>query len=216
MPHRILKMCNIPTKLINAGKKKYFKKNDIVIHSGDLLDNIYILIKGKILVITNAINGSLAYDFLLIPPCVIGQTHAINKKEMTATLKCIEDVEVLQISLTDLLNILKCDNSIFMYLYKITFNLVENYSYQAREYATLSSEGRIACILSELAEVLGENVDNKIKINFKISHQFISNFTGVTRQTTINVLKKLKQRNIITVIDGYYYVNDLKALKNNV
>lgn len=214
MPNKIFKMSNVPKKLIDAGEKEYYKKNDIIIHAGDLLDSIYILVKGKIVVITYTLTGVMVYDFLLVPPCVIGQTHALNKKEMSATLKCIEDVEVLKISLSTLINILKSDINIVMYLYEITFKLVENYSYQAREYATLSSEEQIAHILVEFAEVLGEEIDGKIKINFKFSHQFIGDFVGVTRQTAITIFKKLKQRNIISKSNGYYYINNLAALKD--
>lgn len=214
MPHKIFTMQNIPEKLISAGEKKHFKNNDIFVHSGDMLDCIYILTRGNIVALTNSVNGSIAYDFLMVPPCIIGQTHAINKKEMSATLKCIGNVEVLKISLNDLMNIINSDIDILFYLYKMTLYLVECYSFQAREYATFSSEERIAHILIEFAEVLGIEANGKIKINFKFSHQFIGNFVGVTRQTTITIFKKLKQNNIISKSNGYYYINNLNALKD--
>lgn len=214
MPQKILKMDNIPEKLLKAGQKRYFKKNQIIIHAGDLLDHVYILVKGKILVLANSKQGSLIYDFLLVPQCIIGESYVINQEHITATFKCLSNVEVLMISKHTLLDMMESDFSITKYLYKITSSKFENIIKQAREYATLSAESRIILILIDFAEKLGENIDGRIKINYQLSHQFISDFVGVTRLTTINALRKLEQNNLITISDGYYYLDDIDALKN--
>lgn len=214
MANKIFQTNNIPKKLISAGEIISFKKNEIIIHPGDMLNNIYILVKGKIIVITNSANGSMVYDLLVVPPSIIGHTHLLNNKEMTATFKCIEDIEVIKISTDNLMNIIKSDFDVFMYLYQISFMLIEKYSFQAREYATFSSEERIVKILIEFAEVLGKEINGKIKIDFKLSHQFISDLVGVTRMTTLHALQKLEKMNIITISAGTYYINDFSALKN--
>lgn len=74
MYRKILKKDNIPEKLLNLGERKYLKKNEIIVNSGDILDNIYILVKGKIVAMTISINGSLIYNNLLLPYYIIGET----------------------------------------------------------------------------------------------------------------------------------------------
>lgn len=214
MSNKILKMDNIPEKLLNAGEIKYLEKNEILIHAGDVLDCIYILVKGKILVISNSKTGNMIYDFLYISPCIIGEVSVIKKIEIAVSFKCLDAVKVIKINKNVLINILKTDFDLIMYLYETTYNKFINIESQARENATLSSIDRIVKMLVEFSELLGTDIDGKIKINYKLRHQFISDFLGVTRLTTMNALKKLEQNNLITISNGYYYVNNLDSLKN--
>lgn len=214
MTHKIFRMDNVPDNLINAGEKKSFKKNEIVFKLGDIPNCIYILVKGSLIEITNSYKGSLFYDFLILPPCTIGHAHALNKKEMAATFKCLEDSEVIKISIDTLTNILKSDIDAFMYLHNVSFKLFEYFSFQTRAYATLSSQEIIEKTLIEFSEIFGKEIDGKIKINYNLNHQFISNLVGVTRLTTMHALRKLEKKNIITISDGVYYINDLSAISN--
>lgn len=214
MTHKIFRMDNIPEKLINNGEKKYFKKNEIIFNPGDIPDYICVLVKGSLIEITNSYKGSLFYDFLILPPCTIGHAHALSKKEMTATFKCLEDVEVIKISIDTLANIIKSDVEVTTFLHNVTFKLFEYYSFQTRAYATLSSQEIIEKTLIEFSEIFGKEIDGKIKINYNLNHQFISNLVGVTRLTTMHALRKLEKKNIITISDGVYYINDLSAISN--
>lgn len=213
MNKKILKNDNVPKKLYEVGEREFFKKNDIIIHSGETIDYFYILVSGSILIISNTSDGSLVYHYLLIPPSIICEVHAIYKKEVGPTLKCLDDVEVIKISRNTILNLLKTDEEITRYMNELIFSYVHISSHQSIDYATLSSNERIANSLVEFAETLGEQIDGKIKINYKISQQFISNFTGVKKITTYRIFEKLKGNNILEYFDGYYYIKNLDLLK---
>lgn len=214
MNQKILKIDNIPQKLYHVGERKFFKKNDIIVHSGDIADHIYILVKGSILLLTNAKSGASFYHYLLVPPNLIGETHIFSRKEMEPTLKCVDNVEVIKINRNTLLNITSSDLDIANYLQDIFLLKLNSMAKQTIDYATLSSEERITDVLLEFAEVLGEEINGKIKIKYKISQQFISNLTGVKRITTYRAFEKFKELNIIEYRDGYYYINNLDFLKN--
>lgn len=214
MSCKILKTDNIPEKLYSVGEKKYFKKNEIIINSGDILDYCYILVKGSILLIKNSKCGSLIYTCLLVPPCILGEIHVISKEKMEPTHKCIENVEVIKIHRNTLLNILSSDTDFLVfYLQNILLSKLNIIAEQASDYATMSSEKRITKILIEFAEFFGKHVDGKIKITYKISQQFISNLTGVKRGSAVRAFDKLKEKKLIDFSNGFYYILDIDLLK---
>lgn len=213
MSYKIIKTDNIPEKLYDIGEIECFKKNNIFINSGDTLDYCYILVKGSILLIKNSKSGSQIYTCLLVPPCILGEMHVISNKKMEPTHKCLENIEVIKIPRDTLLNIIKSDIDLLVYLQNIFLLKMDIMAEQASDYATMTAEERITKILIEFAEFFGKQIDGKTKINYKISQQFISNLTGVKRGTTVRAFDKLKEKKLIEFSNGFYYIVDLDLLK---
>lgn len=117
------------------------------------------------------------------------------------------------ISRGSLINIFNTDLDVAKYLYNVTSTLLFSFFIQANEYAALTSQERIANIIIEFTEEFGEKNEDKIKINFKISQQFISNLVGVKILTTARILKKFKDENILEYGEGYYYITDMNKIK---
>lgn len=66
MLNKVYSTQKIPQKLLNIGDK-YFNKNEIIVHQGNIINNLYILIKGKVIIYHENENGTLYYHDLLIP-----------------------------------------------------------------------------------------------------------------------------------------------------
>lgn len=214
MYKKILRMENIPEKLINIGERVVINKNDFLYNTGDKMEDMFILLKGKVLVITEHTDGSSIYEALMLPKCVIGEMVIVDEKIISPhTFKCIEISELVKISKQELEDSLVSDHDILMYLYKTTNHILGKFVIQSNEYATLSAQERIANILVEFVEEFGIEKDQKIKINYKISQQFISNLVGVRILTTARILKKLNDENIAFYKDGYYFIKNLELLK---
>lgn len=215
MYYSIIKMDNIPKKLLNVGEKQFLKKNDVLIHSGELVNYAYVLLKGKVLVYYDTVKGSL-YSDLILAPCIIGEEHVICQKEMVGTFKCLENSEVIKISRKILLDLMKTDFDINIFIYKKVAYLFDQTGLKLETYSSLPSEKRVILFLIELADLLGIEMDGKIKIDLNISQQFISNFVSVERTSTVNAFNKLKAKHILEYYDGYYYISDLESLKKMV
>lgn len=209
----VLKSANIPKKLYTVGEKQYFKKDDIIIHSGDIIDCFYILVKGSILCISYTIYGSFIYNFLLVPPSIFAEIQVINKKEMNPTFKCLENIEVIKINRNALFDLFNSDPEIQTYIQNNIFLKMEIMAQQKLKHATLSAEDKIAFLLVEFAEELGKEVNGTIKINYHISQEFIGNFAGVQRITTYRFFEKLKENDTLEFLDGYYYIKNMDLLK---
>lgn len=215
MNYSIIKLDNIPKKLLNVGKKQFLKKNDILIYSGELVNYAYILLKGKVLVYYDTAKGSL-YSDLILAPCIIGEETVICQNEIVGTFKCLQNCEFIKIPRKILLDLMKTDFEINIFLYKKVTTLFNQSGLKLSTYSSLPSEKKVILFLIELAEALGIDMDGKIKIDFNISQQFISNFVSVERTSTVNAFNKLKDKHILEYHDGYYYINDLESLKKMV
>jgi len=66
--------------------------------------------------------------------------------------------------------------------------------------------------LRHLALTHGEEIkENYVKINIPLTQQELANFTGLTRETTVMELNKLKEMGIISIVQKYYIIDTLKA-----
>lgn len=213
MLNKVYSAQKIPQKLLNIGDKKYFKKNDIIIHQGDILNELYILIKGKVILYHENKNGILTYRSLLVPPCLMGEPNVIIQEEILFNYECIEDSELVIIRRNALLNAMKTDFDINIFLYSINSSYSFNAEKRLRYYSEFSSENRVVEVFLEFAEVFGVKTNDKIKINYKFSQQFISDLANVKRATTVRTIRKLKDKKIIEYFNGKYYIIDFNLLK---
>lgn len=203
----------IPKNLLNIGDKKYFEINDIFVHQGEIINQLYILIKGKIIVYHENRDGTSHYHNLLISPCLMGELNVIAQTEMPFNYKCVEKSELIVIRRDTLINIMKTDFDITLFLYSLNSKYSFNAEKLIRQYSDFSCENRVIKLFSEFTEAFGVQVNDKIKINYKFTQQFISDLANVKRATTVRTLRKLKEKKIIEYSKGKYYILDFNLLK---
>lgn len=215
MHHKILKMDNLPDKLYEFGTRKKYKKGDIIFHAGDKVEQMYLLKKGSIVPITYYPDGSMIYNYLILAPFFLYLPLKCYVLQSPTTFICLENSEIIIINNNTILDISKKDEEIFNCINDISLFLLNLFYYDAYDYAYLPSEKKIALILLEFAEEFGEEHNGDIKINYKISLQFISNLVGVKKLTAARIFNKLRDKNILDYYEGYYYVKDLELLKKS-
>lgn len=210
---KILKMNNIPEKLVNIGEIKHYKKNDIVIQPGYLLEYMYVLINGELTLFRNTSDGKVNHAALVLPPYIIGKTvHQYSSMSFLSTVKCVKNSEIIIINKNTLNKTIESDIEFAKFIFNLPCYVI-NYLKANTEFQCLSNEKKIKFFLTEFAEEFGEIKNNKIKINYKITQPFINNLTGIELRTIANVLKKLRDENILEYYNGYYYISDLSLLK---
>lgn len=216
MNYKIQYMDNIPDELLNAGEKKLFKKNEVLHEEGEIPKGMYILLKGIVLVLSEMSNGDIKIHSLFKPLCTILDIYTITSQESNYKFVCYNNVEVIFISNQELTNIMINNYEITKFFFNIASDKINRLSYQLHEYDLFNGEKRIYNVLLEFAKHYGINENNRIRINFKISQQFISNLVGVRRMSTIRTFDKLKAENILEFEDSNYYIKNIDLLKEYV
>lgn len=106
--------------IIPYSKKREFRKNDILFRKGDLADNIYFLLRGKILIVEL---NKIVDEGVLFGEMSIFSTS----KQRMFTIQCATDIVAYQISEEELFKLYYQNPSIGFYLTKIILNrMIQN------------------------------------------------------------------------------------------
>lgn len=211
---KILKFDSIPEDLINLGTKVSYKKDTIIIRSGEIPKGFYILTKGKMITYSETANGKIIIHALIEAFWTIGDGHTINSKVMFFNFKCITDCEFVYIRKNELDEGIKTNNNISSMILQSVVTKFDVFCKQVLDYTTLDSENRTCNFLLEMTTNYGVEINGKIKIDYKIKQEDISNIIGVNRTTIFRIINKLIDLEVIEKKNGYYYIIDLKVLKD--
>ena len=206
-----LKISNekLSQKLCEIGHTKTFFKNEAVFYLGDKAEFLPIILEGKIKIIRYLENGKEIIvnifrdnEMFAIPPVYDG-------KEYPATAIAMEKSKLLLIYRKEFLAFLK-ESSEFseLIMSRMSFLLRETTS-SIENLANSSSEKRVASVLLKLAKK--EESKDFVKIPFR--RQDIAEMSNLTTETTIRVVRKLADKNLIKIFHGKIYVKNLEKLK---
>lgn len=106
--------------IIPYAQKRQFKKDEIIFRKGDLADNIYFLLRGKILIVE--LNKVIEAGVLFGEMSIFSKT-----KQRMFTLQCDTDIVAYQISEDNLYKLYYQNPAIGFYLTKIILNrMIQN------------------------------------------------------------------------------------------
>ncbi|TCX55100.1 Crp/Fnr family transcriptional regulator [Dehalobacter sp. 12DCB1] len=211
---QIIKLSNISQKLLDVGEEVFFAKNKILVSAGDVPDGFYYLKDGLVKSCVYSTNGNEYICGLIDKGSIFLEANAIFSIPSDGYFKTMEPSHLLFFRKENILNLLQTDFDVTLsILQSITYKFFAS-GYFFTELLVYDSEWRLCRLLLTFADNFGMEIENKIKLNIKISQQFISDMLGVTRGTTIKVINKLKELDLIEQTNGYYFIKDLQRLKN--
>jgi len=211
----ILKFRDIPKKLLDVGEELFIAKNEVVFSQGDVPDRFYYIKDGRIKNYKYSPRGNEQIICLLEKGSIFLESGVLFNIPIDSYFKTMEDSCLISFMKKDLLDLLATDIDVTVYIIQSVSFKFHNYEYCFDELQFFDTEWRICSLLLTFADNFGLEVENKIKLNLKISQQFISNILGVNRGTTIKMINKLKELNLIEQTNGYYFIKDLQRLKNH-
>lgn len=212
-PSRILKLEHSSKKLIGSGKEVFYKKNEFVSSPGDILDEFYYVKKGRVLAIEYSFTGRERIVYLFEKGSIFLESNVIFDIPSEIHFKAAEDTCLIRIKKKDLFNLLATDLNITLFVIKSISQKFYSAAFYIEELISFKAEWRLCNLFFELANNFGVKKENKVKIDLKISQQFISNILGINRITTVNIIKNLKRLNLIEQTDGYYHIKDMDKLR---
>lgn len=213
MNYKIIDLKSIPDKLLEVGEKKYYRKNDILLDVGETPQEILILLKGTVLTVKENSDGEINILQIFEPLVPLFDQLLISSHKTSVRFICYSDVEVIYISKPKFINLINNNITINKFFLETAYYKM-NFLSNQNKFNFLSGEQRIYNIFLEFSSHYEIKKNDKIKINFKLSQQFISNLAGVNRSTTLRAIKKLKKLNILTYSNGYYYITKIDLLEN--
>jgi CRP/FNR family transcriptional regulator len=209
----ILQFDSPPKSLIQVGEKVFYKKNEMIVCLGDILEGFYYVKKGRVVCIDYSTKGNEKIEFIMEEKSTFLESTVIFDLPVDAYFKAIEDCELIKIKKEDIMKLLKSDYEVTLFILKSITNKFYASQSQIKNMIFFDTEWRVCKLFLQLVDKYGKKIENKIKLDVNLSGQFISDILGINRITTVRIIKKLKSMNLLEQTDGYYYIKDLDGLK---
>ncbi len=191
-------------QIISKMVVRQFKKNEAILYEEDTNEFMYVILLGKVKVIRTTEDGKEI--ILAIHPAgdFFGEMSLIDGKTTPASVISTEDSLIAIISKKDFFLIIFSQN-------KVTHNLLEILCSRLRKsWDTIqllnfnNASQRTKMLFLMLSDEYGEKTAEGMVLNIKLTHQDISDMTGLTRETVTRVLDKLQKNEEIAILKDKY------------
>jgi CRP/FNR family transcriptional regulator len=189
-------------KITNQLIVKQFRKNETILYEEDTNEFMYIILMGKVKVVRTTEDGKEIILAMHGSGSFFGEMSLIDGKTTPASVIATEDSLIAIISKKDFFSIVFTHN-------RVTKNLMEVLCSRLRQsWDTIqllnfnNASQRTKMLFLMLSNEYGENTPEGTILNIKLTHQDISDMTGLTRETVTRVIDKFQKNKEISVLKG--------------
>ena len=171
---------------------QHYKKNAIILGSGEQSDSIYLIKTGRVRAFRDSDEGRQITLNTIDEGEIFGELAAISNEPRVATIETLEDTTTLIISQAQFLELIGRQPYVALTLVRVLVERVQAMSIDLSDIALLEMYGRVARVLMKK----GEQVEGEWIIE-SLTHQEIANLTGSSRETVSRIIKMLRQKDLI-------------------
>lgn len=189
-------------QLFHGARTKAFPKNQIIQYEGDKLSSVYLVEKGYVKNYTILDSGDTRTLLILGPgdifPVVFSTEKNWSDYEIRYFYQSLTDVELLALPASDFIHTVET-NAEKRHAY-MSFVAAANESMidQLAAMKQKSAVGRVVHMMPFLIRKMGKRVGPAVyQLRVKLTHQELADLSGVTRETTTTLVKKLERQGAI-------------------
>lgn len=190
--------------LLRDAPRKTYPKNAIVITAGDVSDGLYLIENGRVRVLISDDEGREVILTTLGPGEYFGEMALIDNEERSATIATVEETCFRIVSKHTFQQALANHTNL---AFEMLIGLVKRLREADRKIESLALfdvYGRLARTLLQLAK----EVDGKLVIENKPTHQDLANMIGASREMVTRLLRDLVRGNYIRVENDSFVLNE--------
>ncbi|HEX7309113.1 Crp/Fnr family transcriptional regulator [Lentzea sp.] len=184
--------------LLGRGIARSFTANDVLLHQDDPSNHVQIIRSGWVRVSTLLEDGREIIYALRGPGDVLGELAAVLGWMRTASVRAIEQVEVVQFSRAQFLGMLEERHSVALALMSTMATRLRDAERARIGAAALDVSKRLAHHLVELVTERGVSTSEGIEIRTPLSQEDIARQLGGSRRAVARALSVLRARGVIS------------------
>ncbi len=202
---------------INALKQvmyiEQYQKGSCVFWEGDINNNLYLLLDGKIkLTKLNEFGKDLTVSVYL-PGDLFGEFDATNMQVNSFTAEVMEHCKIGVIQQDDLELLLKQDVDLAVEFTQWQSQSQRYMQMKLRDLLLYGKNGALASTLIRAANTYGIQQGNTILISEKFTNYDLANLVGATRETVNRLLTAFKKAGLIKYAQGRIEILNLSGLR---
>lgn len=195
---------------------KQFKKNETILYEEDTNAYMYIIISGKVKVVRTTVDGKEIIFAVHQSGDFFGEMSLIDEKTTPASVVATENSLIAIVSKKDFYSILFLQNKVIKNLLKILCARLRK-SWDTIQLLTFNNASdRTKMLFFMLADEYGEKKSEGTILNIKLTHQDMSDMTGLTRETVTRVIDKLQKNKEIIILKNKYICLTAKFFESDI
>lgn len=185
---------------------KTLKKSQMLFAEREIINNIYIVLEGKVTLYRLSEKGQKRVVFILNKGEIINEVIFDN---LTASINCegFEDSEIISISKVDLLDIMKNDFKLTEVILCSMSKKIRRLYRQLKNTVPTKMDKRVAAKLWKLSKDYGVQTQEGVLIDIKISITYLADMLGSSRETISRAIKELENMDMVKIKNRKFIVN---------
>ena len=196
----------LPPPLLDAiaarGGVRRFPAQSILINEGDTSDSLYVVLSGRLRVYASSESGREVVLAEHGPGEYLGEL-SLDGEKRSVSVKTIEPTTCCVVPGHELRTFLAEHPDFALHLVHKLIHMVRRLTEQVKSLALQDVYGRIARVLTELSDEVG---DERV-VRIKLTQQDIAARVGSSREMVNRVLKELGTGGYVTVRDGRHVIH---------
>jgi CRP/FNR family transcriptional regulator, cyclic AMP receptor protein len=199
-------------KIKEAASIVRLQKNQHLFMEREEINNIYIILKGKVTMYRNAEEGHKRVIYILSDGTLINEV-IFDGRSASICCEAFEESTIISIPRDSMLKIMEFD-------FVLTRNIINSMSRKIRRLyrqlkntTTLRVDKKVAAKLWKLSTDHGIEVEEGVLINLNITITYLADMLGHTRESISRAIKTLEEEKLITLKERKIIVNRERLLK---
>jgi CRP/FNR family cyclic AMP-dependent transcriptional regulator len=198
--------------LRREGRAIHVRSGQALFLEGDRAERVFLMQRGWVVLSCVGAGGREVVLAVSGPGDVIGELSAFDGRPRSATAVAAEDVEAVVASSEALMRALE-EPGAALELIGVLAARLRHDTRTLVDFATLSTAGRIAWRLSELADRFGEPVAEGVSVALPLSQDQLASWCGASREAAVRALRALRTLGVISTGRRSVLVHDPEQLR---
>lgn len=200
------------TELMRFGK---FEKGEVIFQEGTSSSGLYVVCKGRVKVLQQSqVNVKKQLLKLIGPGELLGECTLFDDQGLyTSLAQTISESELSFIEKDSFIRCIKRKPQICIKLIEKLSRELKAFQSKLIETSYQNIEARLSRLILLMADKFGVKKDSGIDVNLQLSRSELAEMAGVTTETVIRTLSKLREGDLITLDGANVFIKDKKSLQ---
>jgi len=191
---------------------KLYEKDEVIFFENDSVKKLYFLINGKVKLSMLSAEGKEKVLTILQEGDIFGELSLFDEDPHPLTAEVMDDARLLIIPWNEMEKMIIKRPSLAIKIIEALSKKTRLLTSQVRELVFQDAAGRLASLLSRLADDFGREIEGGTVIDLVLTHQEIANLIGSSRVTVTKLINKFIDEGILTIKNRKIIIIDFESL----
>lgn len=174
-----------------------YRKHQVLCFPGQPGDTVFLLKEGRVKISRVNENKQEATICLLEPGEIFGEVEVMDRTPHESLVQALEPVLVCEIARENFLRFLDRCPTVGIQILKTVGGRLKNIESKYGDLVFHSAPARLAKLLVQLGDSMGDREQDSIRLNVRLTHQNLANLIGTSRETVSALLSQFQRQGLL-------------------